>query len=460
MIDNSSFSPENNRLTAEQFNSFASFGREYPADEQQSSALNSFMRVTSSTTRQNQRTLDCLIKLFIQGAILEAFISQDFPVICSGRPIQSFIERKLNELLRQELHPSIIVGTINMLLQEIQVALQNLSNNVRQGIGVYDDPLSISQRQQFIDACDRFMGNMRERLNQAIGLLMDLNDNDPLTEDIVFGLMQFLKTECEFGRSWVRCFFEYTSLKTARMLLNYPINNEDQRGMIIQTLYNDEERYIEITISPLLLLNDIERLALYFFHEYISHLSASIYPRQVSREQMQEVVKSYKDIPRQLDEGWMVHTAQTFFYEKRTSLLGPTRQHLQQRMLGNVNIWATNMFHPYIGKTYLPKAQSGSDIADKFLTFLRDQVCDGDQSKANKLYYRVSFDLITHYPLFRKWHISFMATVYHWWQKYPNELASIIKACIKNISGDYIDLELLWKSIEHDQPKPDLEIPK
>jgi hypothetical protein len=456
MVDNGSFSLENNRLTAEHFNRFALFGREYPADEQPLSEPNFLMRPTNNSASE-QPVWDCLIKLFIQGAILEAFISQYFPPICRDRPLQHFIEWKLDELLTQELHPSTTEDAISTLIWETQTAVKSISDNVSNGIGVDDDYLSISVRQEFIDACNKFIVSLREHLGKASSFLLNLKDDGPPTEDTVFNLVQFLQTEYEFGRSWASHFFICPSLRAARMYLKYSTDSDDQQGMIIQTLNNDEERYIQLTLPPRLFLNDIEKPALYFFHEYISHLSAGIYSRLISREQKKEVIKSYRGIPRQLDEGWMVHAAQTFFYEKRTRLLGTARQHLEQRILGNVNVWATNMFHPYIGKTYLRKAEFGSEIANRFLIFLRDQVCDGDQIQANNLYYRISFDLITHYPLFSKWHLSFITTLYHWQQKYQYKLVEIIKTCIKNVNGGYIDLVQLWESIEHDRPEPDLE---
>src|SRR2546421_3974696 len=131
---NTSFPLENMRLTAEQYNRFASFGKVNSADEQQFLVMNFLTHVaTNETTGQCQCPLDCLIKLFIQGVVLEAFITQDFPVVCYGRPVQKIIEHKFNDLLMQHLHPSTTVSVINTLLSEMETALQNLSNKVRGG---------------------------------------------------------------------------------------------------------------------------------------------------------------------------------------------------------------------------------------------------------------------------------------------------------------------------------------
>lgn len=442
------------------FNRIACFGKEYSIDRQEISALTTLSEadIYKIFVRHHLNS-EQLIKLFFQSALLDAFLSQNFPRIFSEDPdpIEIILKDLITSIAEsKDIRPSTTVQTITTLLVNMEQRLQSLLSKVEQGIGIRRKPLAFAQRGDFKVACKNFLIKTREHFQIAQYIFITLKDDTTPNNDFISTCLKHLYTEYARGKTWAMHFFEYRVLNYSQVNIGYD-TSENACSVKMETLSDNEERYIQLTISSRLSIKDFLNIPVYTFHEYISHLCASTDIRSREGElEKSQVIKSYEYVPTELDEGWMVHVAQKFLVGKMDTLPGLDRQHFQYPMEGAVNYWITNMHYPYAGKDYVIAGEEGARIATAFLRFLRQDVCEGDERKAYELYYRISIDLIMHYPSADFKHIDFIIAINRLCRSDKNQSIQIVRNSLDE-EGTYINIERLWQLMK-DLPGPSLEV--
>lgn len=389
-----------------------------------------------------------LIKLFFQSALLDASLSQKFPLIFLKDPMESLLDNLVKFINKsKDIRPSTISQIMTTLLTKVEEALNDLLSQIEQPEGIFRDELAFAQREDFVIACQGFLAKLRSHFQETQVVFSTLGDDISLNEEFIDTCFKYLYTEYEYGRQWAMRFFEYSYLNYAQVNVEAK-TSENACGIKMQTFSNDRRRYIKLEISSHLCIEDFFKLPLYTFHEYISHLCASTYRRfEESAIQMNEVVKSYQNVPDQLDEGWMVQAAHEFLSNKMYELVSVDHQHWEALLKGTVDYWITNMHYPYGGNSHTTLGQSGSSIATDFLRFLKRDVCEGDEKRAYELYYRISIDLIMHYPYADFKHLDFMIAIEKLCKINKNQSIEVIRNSLDE-GGTYINIERLWEFLK------------
>lgn len=438
------------------FNQIACFGKGYSPDGQETLIPTSFSESDIyKIFAQQHMNSEQLIKLFIQSVLLNAFLSQDFPLIFVEDPMWSLLNSQIAFVAEsKDIQPSTAIKIMTTLSTSVENAVQKLIVKAEQSIDTLQNPLADAQRDDFKAACQGFLTRMLEYFQMARQVFITLKDDMILTNEFINICLKPLYTEYEYGRLWAMDLLEYGFLNFAQVNIE-PDTSGNKHSIKMQTLSDYRRRYIEFTIASHLSIADFINIPIYIFHEYLSHLIASTYTGSIQSEQpMDQVIKSYERIPSQLDEGWMIHVAQKFLLSKIDTLLGLDRQHLQYMEEKAIDYWVTNMHYIGAGKPYFSLGVSGIRIATNFLRFLRQDVCQGNEKRAYELYYRISIDLIMHYPNGGFEHLDFMIAIEKLCKSNKIQSIQIVQNSLDE-EGKYINIERLWQLMK-DLPGPGL----
>jgi hypothetical protein len=463
------------RLTNELFNRLALFGQK---DQSELDPFDQAPESSSSKTKSPSKDpllerysipLEYLIRLFAQSIILNAFVSRNFPYGPIRTEIKSIVELHLELFCKKKSfsasHSSqFIRELLDRIIEDIGNLTQSLDNWDRKSRSTEEVKWLEDDYKHFLGEYQRFVKDLNKYYDSIEEPLKDLKDGARINQKLVTICLKLIEDEHILGNYSARVFYEYNQIKHAKLFIRHrkikSVPSKDQRTTI-ETLTNRYERYILFTFSPQdFLVKQFTLLAFRFFHEYISHLDASMYPAENedgSPIEDKDRIDAHTVIPIEFKEGWMMHTAETFFRENASILLGETRRHLQEDIQMAIGNWISNVIDPDSDSgAYIELADRGKDLAGRFLRFLRDDVCKGNEAKAKRLYYRLSFDLIVRYPINGFSHAAFLHSLDIMLRDTNSlKLSQLIQSKCLRMQEDIeiIDLNILWSQIQHRQPQ-------
>lgn len=298
--------------------------------------------------------------------------------------------------------------------------------------------------------------------------LCKIHKNPLLPYNMMQGCLSILQRKHEIGWKLARAFFGYQEDKPIPMSIVIPklesqyFENRDLpekfKGGTLKTLNNDanlphNERHIRFTFSPMTFRSqELLRLPLEFFHEYISHLDECIYPPPRTSVDNNKMII--------MDEGWMMYVARSFFAEKGAVLLSDLPHDLITRMRSALEGWTYKLTNEEKGnQLYNKQADIGYHVALNFLEDFLYKLPNMTKKEANELFYRLSFDLITRTTTTEesRWHSDFIRTLNTCLTNHTEELVTIVSNYQNKPNKDTIHLgDFFWSHIQQYRRTPDI----
>jgi hypothetical protein len=436
-------------------------------DIESSQFLSPLAESSDEFNERYQMSIEGFIRLFAQTSVMAAFLARDFPI-----GIRRRIVRYIDDYIRL-FSDKIFVASesaliLHQFIEDIKKHLGQMAEN--------SDPRAWHMPPEYPSAQFKkehrifkkeykiFIQTLNDYSLVTDGIFVNLNDQSSLSKDLVEICMRILNDIHHFGKQWTNYFYGYTNMGHAVLyiyslfdkveILQLDIEQVIELTTSLTTRKDTKkgERRLTFTFSPWkFLLRDFTLLFFKFFHEYISHMSASMYPNKNDDGTLLQPIDQLRcEIPDELSEGWMIHTAETFFSENASVLLNNYR-HLEQEFKKVIANWIRDIIDQGRNNVlYIPSADTGYTIAARFLRFLQDEIFEDDKKKAYDLYYKLSFDLITRYPINGFSHQDFLDYMQIWlYSGNYQQFIQCIQECLQ-VEQNRIDLSLLWSKIRYE----------
>ncbi len=444
-------------------------------EKEHSQSLSPLSEASDEFNEHYQMSVEGFIRLFAQTSVMEAFLARDFPIGIKRR-----VARSIDEYIRLLCDKTFVASEGAMVVRQF---FDDIEKHLGQLAGTsdfrawhipsgYPSAQFKKEHRLFKKECEAFLQDIKNYFALAGDIFANINDQVSLSKDSVEIWMLILNNIHHFGKRWTSEFLEFSAMGHAILYVYSLFDKVDMLQFNIEevvklptslTTRKDTkkgERRLTFTFSPWnFLLRDFKLLFFKFFHEYISHLSATMHPvKKDDGTPLLLIDRLTCDIPDELSEGWMIHTAVTFFAENASKLLDNYR-HNEQEFRIVIADWTMDVINPRKKSfLYIVSAETGYTTAVKFLQLLQDEICKGDKKKACSLYYRLSFDLITYFPLNGFSHQNFLDSMQFWLHTYNHQrLVQWVQESLQ-IKQDRIDLSMLWSKIRYEPD--DLYIPE
>lgn len=454
-MTNSDETPQASRMSYQDFSDAAPFGR-YNLTDFQSWPL------SNDALTRHFMPIWFFFHLHIHSIVLDAFLQHfyhkfRFEKIDEG--IQSILKISLNFFCISQPHSTF--QSVTSLSQSVDELYNSIVNGIKRRYCAFIDN---GAYRDFNDALRNFIDTITADFATLRANLSIIQSDTALSYDMMQSCLSILQRKHEMGWKLASAFFAYGDDKTIPMsmvipkLVNQYVGNLDYperfKGEALKTLnsapgFPRGERYIRFTFSPFTFLwQELLRLPLEFFHEYISHLDECIYPPSHTKPSEDDMMI--------MDEGWMMYVAESFFARKGAELLSDLPRDLITQMETVLKGWTHNLTNYDKNKSdfYKKDADLGHDVAEKFLKDFLYELPDMEKKEANELFYHLSFDLITRTPEEPRWHSIFIETV--------NTCLTSHKEELIEIASQYRDMrdkgssihvgDFFWSQMKHYRP--------
>lgn len=416
-MTNSDMTPQASHMSYQDFSDAAPFGRYNLADFQS-------WPLSNDALTRHFMPIWFFFYLHMQSIVLNALLYHFYKkFLHKNINKRDHIERGIQLIIKDALKLFYETQSINeyQTFTSLSKSVEELYNNIVNGISRrYADIKNDEAHKDFKEALEHFIETITTEFTTLQENIRTIQSSTSLPYDMMQCCLSVLQEKHEMGRKLARAFFGYNEDQAIPMSIVIPkvvdqfFTNRDYperfKGEALKTLNNTPgfpggERYIRFTFSPLTFLwEELLRLPLEFFHEYISHLAECIYPHETKPS----------DDMKAMDEGWMMYVAESFFDKKGAKLLSDgVPDSLLPQMRSSFKKWTHDLTH-YNEKgresSYDGEAELGYTAAEQFLEVLL--LAKMDNEEANELFYRLSFDLITYSSKVPRWHSIFIDTVY------------------------------------------------
>lgn len=407
----------------------------------------------SEGLEQLQQTFEMSVEsytsLFVQSMVLNALVTKHSRKDLYAR-VAEIIEANLRLFHMTPLDPEVKAQQIERLIERIE---EDLTGTKRQlsaqakSLGV--TPQVLTAVHCMIDSLIEEIGNSFATFVPQLNAQVQASKPD---DGFAATCRAFLDEAHNNGFEWSKAFAQVANHdKQATLLVHqWTMKVGTRKNNQIETLAipGGSDRYILFRFSPETLdLPAFLLLAFKFFHEYISHLNAGYFDPYHKHDI--RLNDRFIDTPVQLSEGWMLHTARTFFDDNALPLLRPwKREHLGERMKAMIFRLVGDLVDLDESKPASDFAKKwdislGYELAQKFLLLLQSRVFSS-RAQALKCYYQFSFEFSALYmPDNKDFHALMMKRLNSYLHGSPDDLANMIQSCMTE--DQRIELLRLWE---------------